>query len=671
MKRATDILKQMTLDEKILMLTGYSPMGTEPIERLGVEEVIMADGPHGIRGDKEMNNTSFPCISCLASSWNRELAYKMGSAIADECINNNVKLLLAPGINIKRHLQCGRNFEYYSEDPIAAGEMAAAYVNGIQDKNVGVSVKHYAVNNQEKFRNFINVEVDRRTLFEIYLRAFEIVVKKSKPASIMSATNKTDGIWCSEHKYLLTDVLRGKWNFEGFVISDWDTVRDSSKALKAGMDLQMPTKKDILPDIKEGLKSGEISEADIDRAVLRILDFALKEKAKPIEYDREKQHRIAKEIAREGIVLLKNENRTLPVTKEKYKKITIFGEYAKNPLIRGQGSSEVYVDEKYVETPLCELKKALGDDVEIAYIEYYKKLSYLDEMIWPKFDEFRESIEDSDLVMFFIGSMESEDTEEFDRRSPYFNPNFEFFINQANALGKKTAVVMQTGSAVIFDSWNAKTDAIVEMWLGGEGAGSAIAEVLTGKYNPSGKLSETFPIKAATHLDYPGDGVKIEYKEKLNVGYRYYDRHTSEINYPFGHGLSYTEFEYSDISVSREKDEITVSCTVENTGGYDGAEIVQVYAAKEKSGFTRPLKELKGFAKAFINKGESKRLEIKFSVNDLAYFNTSLDEWITEPGEYTIYVGASSQDIRLKASLDIPDSVPYTVDKENFGVGML
>jgi len=666
-----ELINKMTLDEKILMLTGFTPMGTEPVKRLGIPEIIMADGPHGIRSSLKDNNTSFPSVTALASTWNKKLAYKMGSAIADECIKCGVDLLLAPGVNIKRHLQCGRNFEYFSEDPFISGAMATEYVKGVQDKNIGVSIKHYALNNQEKFRNFINVEVDRRTLFEIYLKPFETVVKNTSPASVMCAENKVDGIWCSENKYLLKDILKEKWNFKGFVISDWGAVKDSARALKSGMDLQMPTKTDIIHDIKAGLEKGIITEADIDEAVSRIIGIALKEKAAPVSYDREKQHRISGEIARESIVLLKNENNVLPITPEKYKKISVFGEFAKNPLISGQGSSEVYTAKEYITSPLSELEKLLGGKVEIEYHEYYKKLSYLENMIWTGFDKFKESVEDSDLVVFFIGSMVSEDTEEFDRRSPYFNPNFEFFINQANSLGKKTVVVMQTGSAVIFDYWQKKTDAIVEMWLGGEDAGGAISDVITGRVNPSGKLAETFPLTLRKDLEYPGDGVKIEYNEKLNVGYRYYDKHPEEINFPFGHGLSYTTFEYGNLNLNVTDDKIKISLTLENTGEYDGAEVIQIYAGKEDSGFTRPKKELKAFEKVFLRKGEAKTVETEIPLKELAYFNPSLDEWITEPGKYTIFAGASSRDIRLSEPVTINNEIPYTVDYETVGVGML
>ena len=671
MNKINEIIKNMTLDEKISMLTGFSPMGTFPVERLSVPEVLMADGPHGIRAEVEKNNVSFPCTTALASSWNKMLARKMGEAIADECISNNIDLLLAPGVNIKRHLQCGRNFEYYSEDPVLTGEMASEYINGVQSKNIGVSVKHYALNNQERYRNFVNVEVDRRTLFEIYLKAFQIIIEKSNPASIMCAENKVDGIWCSEHKYLLKDVLKNKWNYKGFVISDWEAVKDSAKALKAGMDLQMPRKINISDDIKSGLEKGIITERDIDSAVERILRFVLKKKSVSVNYNREKQHEIATEIAREGIVLLKNDNKTLPITKEKYKKISVFGEYAKEPLISGQGSAEVYCDESVIDSPLCELKKALGDEVVIEYNEFYKKLSYLDTMIWPKFNEFKESIADSDLVVFFVGSMVSEDTEEFDRRSPNLNPNFEFFINQANSIGKKTVVVLQNGSAVVFDYWNKKTDAIVEMWLAGEGSGVAIADVLTGKHNPSGKLAETFPKKVRTDFEFPGDGIKLEYNEKLNVGYRYYDKNISEINYPFGHGLSYTEFKYSDLFVERIKDSIAVKLLVENIGEYDGKEIVQIYVSKENSGFTRPVKELKAFEKIYVEKGKKESLEIEIPLNDLAYFNQSLDEWVVESGEYTIYAASSSTDIRLEEKFIVTDEMPYTAEKITYGVGML
>ncbi|MBQ7343162.1 MAG: glycoside hydrolase family 3 C-terminal domain-containing protein [Clostridia bacterium] len=677
MKNIKDIISKMTLDEKILMLTGYTPMGTEPIERLGIPEVVVADGPSGVReGYKftaKRNNTFLPSISSLASTWSKQSAKRYGEVLAGECVQNGVDMLLAPAINIKRHNLCGRNFEYFSEDPILTGELAVEYVKGLEENGIGTCVKHFAVNNQEMHRNYVNVELDMRTLHELYLKAFEIVIKKSNPASVMCAENKVDGIWCSEHKYLLCDVLREKWGYEGFVMSDWSAVKNSARALKAGMDLQMPTIPDILPQLKTALERGEIEEDDIDKAVERILRFAMKDREKDAAYNRDTQHALARELAGEGIVLLKNENDTLPITKEKYKKIAVFGEYAKSPLLGGQGSAEVYTSDEYIESPLEELRRQLGDEVEFVYTEFYKKAEHVDTFIWSRFDEFNKAIDGADLLLFFVGSMESEDTEEHDKYTARLNPNQEFYIRQALASGRRVAVVIQTGTAPILDIWNDRADAVVEMWLGGEGGGGAIADVLTGRVNPSGKLSETFPRKERKDLDYPGDGVRVRYTEGLDVGYRYYDKHPEEIAYPFGHGLSYTSFTYSDLKVETSDDAISVKLKLTNVGEREGSEVVQLYVGYPTTAFTRPIKELKCFGKYSLAAGDSCEVVLEVPLIDIAYYNRSLDEWIVEPGRYDVLIGASSRDIKLREQISVSGNAPYTagkIENSNF-IGVL
>lgn len=656
-----EILQEMTFEEKVLLLTGAGRMSTYGIERLGIPPKKMADGPHGVRTDMEENCTSFPNLCSVGATWDVDLTYELGETLAEECIEREISMLLAPGINIKRHILCGRNFEYFSEDPVVAGNLGAAYINGMQDKGVGTSLKHFACNNQEDNRINVNVDVDMRSLREIYLKGFEIAVKKSKPVSVMCAYNRVHSIWCSENRFLLTDVLRDDWNYEGFVISDWGAVHNIGNAIAAGLDLQMPRNAHIVEELKSALEQGKVKMEEIDQAVLRMLRFVTKEKPERTTYDRKKQHEIARKIASAGIVLLKNAQDILPITKEKYHKIAVIGEFADSPNICGQGSAEVNVWPEYIDSPLTELKKNLGDDVEIQYKEMYRKREYSDTMLWPKRGEFQSFIKDSDVVIMFIGSMVSEDTECFDRRSARFNPNYEKFIEMACDIGKKVIVVMQTGSAMVLGEWRNRVYGIVQMWLAGEGAGKAIADVLTGQVNPSGKLPETFPKGVRTDLDYPGEGNVVEYREKGDVGYRYYDKHPEEIVYPFGHGLSYSKFEYSELKTQVQGDSVLVSLQISNTGETDGSEVVQIYVGSCDSSVKRPVKELKAFRKVFVKAGETIAVEISLDMEDFAYYNVMLNRWVVEMGEYIIYAAASSQDVRGESSIHLGGNASYTL----------
>jgi len=657
------IIEEMTLEEKALFLTGAGKMLTKEIERLDIPAKRMADGPHGVRSIEGKECTSFPNLCSLGATWDIEIAEKMGEALAKECIENDIFLLLAPGINIKRHILCGRNFEYLSEDPVLSGELAAAYINGLQDNGVGASLKHFACNNQEENRTMVSVDIDERTLREIYLKGFEIAVKKSKPESMMCAYNKINSIWCSENKHLLQEILKDEWGYEGFVISDWGAVHDIARSVAAGLDYQMPQNNQIAEQLETALQNQTISMEDIDKAVERVLRFILKKKkteeAKP--FCREEQHKIAQEIAAKGIVLLKNENQVLPIQKEKYTEISVIGEFAEHPLISGQGSAEVKVQEEHIDSPLEELIKSLGDSVNVKYRETYRAGEYSANMLWPTLKEYKAFIESSDMVVLFIGSMISEDTEKFDRRTANFNPNYEMFIEAACDCGKKVVVVMQTGSAMILGKWHTKAEAIVEMWLAGEGAGKAIADVLTGKINPSGKLPETFPTKLRTDMEYPGNDWYVEYNEKEEVGYRYYDRHPEEICYPFGHGLSYSNFVYSDFRAEVNDHEVLVTFKLTNTSVVDGSEVVQIYVEKTTATVRRPIKELKAFKKVFVNAGETVEQQIVLNIEDLSYYNTMLKQWIVESGEYSIYIAASSRDIRLKEKVVIKGNQPYTI----------
>lgn len=654
------LLTKMTLEDKAKLLAGGSEMTTHGIEELGIPSVQFSDGPHGVKCDKKENRVMFPSLCLVGSTWDKTLVQKLGEALAEGCIEAGVSMLLAPGMNIKRHILNGRNFEYLAEDPVLAGEMGAAYINGLQKKGVGACLKHFAANNQETKRDYVSVDVDERTLREIYLKGFEIAIKKGNPYAVMCAYNKISAVWCSENKFLLTQILRDEWNYDGFVMSDWYAVHDSCKAIRAGLDLRMPYYEHMVRDVKEGVAKGVVSEQEIDEAVTRVLNYVTKEKPVPIEFDRNKQHEIAKEVASAGIVLLKNENNALPINSKKYKKIAVVGEFASKPLIGGQGSSQVFVDEKYVDSPVDALQNCL-EGVEVQYKECYQKAEYPSHMHWPKFTEFVEFAWESDAIILFVGSMISEDSEFLDRRDANFNPTYEKFIDTACQMEKKVIVVIQSGSAMILGEWRHRVDAIVEMWLGGEAAGSAIADVLSGKVNPSGKLAETFPIIARKDLEYPGDFAKVRYTEGMDVGYRYYDKHSEEICYPFGHGLSYTRFEYKKLNINVDKDTIQVTFELSNVGDLDGAEVVQVYVGDPISNVYKPMKELKAFEKVHLKSRERQLITIGIPLTDLSYYNTLLKEWIVEKGDYDIYVGASSQDIRLQSRIYLNGTNDYTI----------
>ena len=661
-----EIVQKLTLDEKILLLNGKDVQTTLPIERLGIEENTFIDGPHGLRDyfDESFNPTHFPNMCCIGASWDKEAMYKMGEAIGKESVAHGVSVLLAPGINIKRYILNGRNSEYFSEDPVVSGEMAASYINGVQSMGIGTSIKHLAANNQEYGRLFLNAEIDERTLRELYLKGFEIVIEKSNPECVMSAYNKVNAVFCSENKFLLKTVLRDEWKYDGFTVSDWGGVHNPCYSLMAGTDMLMPPSPVFLKKIKKGMEEGIVTEERIDEAVERILKSVMKTRPRDKNsFNRDDHHKLARELAASGIVLLKNENDVLPITREKYKKIVVLGGFAENPIMTGQGSPEVYPSPEYIESPLAELMKLLPD-TEFEYHKVFDKMSIYDRAVWMT-DPIDDYVKDADLVLFFVGSKESEESENFDRNSPYLNPIYEYVINRASVHRKKTAIVVQTGSAVIFGDGYLKADSIVEMWFGGEAAGGAIADVLTGKVNPSGKLTETFPKVMRTDLK-PLENLKLDYAEKLDVGYRYYDKHTNEIMFPFGHGLSYTKFEYSDFTASISQDGIKARVTVENVGEADGAEVVQLYIGYPDSTVTRPTKDLKAFDKVFLKKGEKKTLELFVPIKELAYYNIGLREWIIEKGRYEVFAAASSQDIRLKAVVEYEKEPGYSMEATGF-----
>ena len=670
------LIKQMTLEEKAALCTGASAWTTTPVERLGIPEMIVSDGPHGVRrvpdiqsmGKKSLPATCFPTASCLASTWNADLIGQMGVALAEECIALNVDVLLGPGVNMKRSPLGGRNFEYFSEDPYLAGELAASFINGVQSKGVGVSLKHFAANNQEFQRFSISAEVDKRTLREIYLPAFEKAVKQAQPWTVMCSYNKINGTFASEHHELLTEILKNEWGFEGLVVSDWGAVRDRVAALKAGLDWEMPGPQDRrVKAVIEAVRSGELEEAILDESVHRILRIVFKAKETPKEgaFDVDAHHELARKIASEGMVLLKNDG-ILPLNGQQH--IAVIGRSAVTPHFQGGGSS--HINTTKVAMPFNELQSRAGD-AELTYAEGY-----------PKDDSFRQDLIDqavtnaqsANVALLYIALPTFKESEGYDRQDLDLTHQQIALIKAVANVQPKTIVVLNNGAPVVMSEWIDSVAAVLEGWMMGQAGGAAIADILFGHVNPSGKLGETFPLKLAdtpAYTNFPGDAGKVHYGEGMFIGYRYYDAKQIPVLFPFGHGLSYTRFEYSNAQVSarnfKDTDGVTVTVDVTNTGKLAGKETVQVYVHDQRSGFTRPEKELKGFAKVELQPGETRSVSIQLDYRSFAYYHPKYKLWITEDGDFDLLVGASSADIRarLTVTLESTLNLPCILDKES------
>ena len=648
------VLSQMTFEQKCMLLTGKNAT-TTPYEEFGVPSIKMMDGPVGLREYGGKNCVCFPSTALLASTWNRSAAFDTGKYTAREFLHNDYDVSLSPGVNMKRTPHCGRNFEYFSEDPILGGIMCAEFVNGMQGEGCGTTVKHYAVNNQEFDRLTISADVDERALRDYYLKAFETVVENSKPTGIMCAYNKVNGVFCSEHKYLLTDILKGEFGYDGMVISDWGAVHDSAKVVAAGLDLQMPEVKDICDKIKQGLEDGTVTMEEVDTAVERVLNFVSNVMALPrkeFTYNRDEQHKVTQDVAAEGMVLLKNDDNVLPLSNKKQKKILIVGYLAENPVIQGSGAAKVEVKDESVDKPLDFIKAyAEEQGIEVVYDKIYDG-GYVGAECIGKLNAVKKG--EYDAIICFVGDNYGADTEtEFwDRDNIKFANYHNGMVHSATLGCDNVVVVMQTGSATIPVRWHEDAKSIVQMWYAGEGGGKAIADVLFGKVNPSGKLSETFVTKDRD-IDSLGDGPKVWYNESIFVGYRYYDLEPRDVWYPFGHGLSYTDFEYSDLKQERiDNENIRFKLKVKNTGECDGQEVVQLYIGHHKPAVIKPLKELVDFAKIKLGKGEEKEVVFDVNVKQLRYYNTAYRKYIVDDGVYNVYIGSSCQDIRLNTSFE-------------------
>ena len=670
------IIEQMTLEEKAALSIGASAWSTTPIERLDVPEMIVSDGPHGVRRVPNVHEvaatslpaTCFPTASCLAATWDVNLIRQMGEALAEECIALDVDVLLGPGANMKRSPLGGRNFEYFSEDPYLAGEMAANMINGVQSKGVGTSLKHFTANNQEFQRFSISAEVDERTLREIYLPAFEKAVKEAQPWTVMCAYNKVNGTFASQHDYLLNKILKDEWGFKGLVVSDWGAVRDRVAALKGGLDWEMPGPQERrVQEVVAAVESGNLDEAVLNESVRRILRivFMAAETPKEGEFDVDAHHALAQHVASEGMILLKN-NGLLPLKDQQ--QVAVIGRSAEHAHFQGGGSS--HINPTKVAMPFNELK-ARSEDAEFTYAEGY-----------PTDDSFRQDLIDeavtlaqaADVAVLYIALPSFKESEGYDRRDLDLTNQQIALVKAVSAVQPNTVVVLNNGAPVVMAEWIDGVAAVLEGWMMGQAGGAAIADVLYGQVNPSGKLAETFPMKLSdtpAHLNWPGDAGAVRYGEGLFIGYRYYDAKEMSVQFPFGYGLSYTSFEYSNPQVSatsfKDTDGVTVSVDVTNTGDMAGKEIVQLYVHDKVSGLVRPFKELKGFAKVELQPGETKTVSMDLDFRAFAYYHPEYAQWITEDGEFDLLIGASSADIRhtLTVTLESSLDLPCILDKES------
>ena len=654
-----EILGTLKLEEKASLCSGADFWHTKNIEGKDIPVIMMSDGPHGLRKmyessvnpNESIKAVCFPAACALACSFDRELVQDMGKALGNECQSEGVAVLLGPGANIKRSPLCGRNFEYFSEDPYLASQMAASHIKGVQSMGVGSSLKHFAANNQESRRLSVSAEIDERAFREIYLSAFEYAVKEARPQTVMCSYNKIWGEYSSQNKRLLTDILRDEWGFEGLVVSDWGAVDDRVKGVKAGLDLEMPAsmgKNDRR--IVDAVKNGELDEADLDKVAERVLSLIYtgdENRQYAARWDKDKDRALARRIAADCFVLLKNEKKILPLDTKK--KIAFIGEFADKPRFQGGGSSHINVEQT---ASALEYSKEYA---EVGYAQgYITSEDRTDEALLA---EAVGLAEQSDTVVIFAGLPDAFESEGYDRQHMRMPQCQLELIDKVCEVNKNVVVVLHNGSPIELPFAD-KVKGILECYLAGEMVGAAQCDVLFGKVNPSGKLAETFPIKLSdnpSYLNFPGEGDTVQYKEGIFVGYRYYEKKDMQVRFPFGHGLSYTEFEYSDISLSadeiNEKDILTVTVTVKNTGKRDGKEAVELYVRDTHSSVVRPEKELKGFEKVSLKAGESKRVAFKLDKRAFAYYNTSIKDWYVEYGEFEILIGSSSADIRQKASV--------------------
>jgi beta-glucosidase len=660
------LLTELTVAEKASLTSGSAFWYTAPVERLGVPRIMVSDGPHGLRAQPGESDhlglggslpaTCFPTASAIASAWDPDLLRRIGRALAQEARACNLSVILGPGINMKRSPLCGRNFEYFSEDPFLAGELAVGIVDGIQSRGVGTSVKHYAANNQETDRLRVDAQVDERTLREIYLPAFERVVKAVQPWTVMCAYNKVNGQSASENTWLLTTVLREEFGFEGLIVSDWGAVYHRVPALLAGLDLEMPPALGRSPEaIVAAVEAGEVPIDVLDARVRKVLELVAK--GMPVldldeSFDPAAHHRLAREAAAESIVLLKNDG-LLPLPADA--KIAVVGEFARIPRFQGAGSSQVAPTR--VDVLLDELRASYGD------VPFAAGYSIGETARDPALLAEAERVAGSaDTVVMVIGLPGADESEGFDRTHMDLPANQLAALKAVAAANRNVVVVLVNGSTVVLGDVTPHARALVEAWLGGQAAGGAIADVLTGTVNPSGRLAETIPHRLednSSYLNFPGDSQVVRYGEGLFIGYRGYDKCHQDVAFPFGFGLSYTSFALSDLTVTTRGSvaegtlAATVTVTVTNTGTLDGAEVVQVYVEDVQASVARPVRELKGFAKVSLAAGTSQEVSVELDQRAFAFWSIRHRDWAVEAGDFVIAVGSNSRDLPLTETITV------------------
>ena len=653
----TDIINSLNLEQKCALLSGSTVFTTRALPGKGVPAITLSDGPNGVRKqagaadhlglNPSVPATCFPTSATVANSWDPALGEAVGAAMGEEAAAQGVSVLLGPGLNIKRSPLCGRNFEYFSEDPYLAGKMAAAYVRGIQKNGIAACPKHFAVNSQELRRMASDSIVDERTLRELYLTGFEMVVKEAQPKTIMSSYNLINGTYANENSHLLQDILRRDWGFEGAVVTDWGGSNDHALGVKNGSTLEMPAPGgDAVRELMKAVQTGKITEADVDARLEELLELVFTTKAAvdaaPGKFDADAHHALARRVAAQSIVLLKNENRLLPLIKRE--KVAVIGDFAQTPRYQGAGSSAV--NSIKVDSFLdCLAQSGLNS---IGYAKGFDRQGKPDEALKT---EAVQLAENADVVLLFMGLDEIKESEGIDRADMKLVDNQLALLAAVAAVNSNVVVVLSAGSS-LESQWVKDCKALVYGCLGGQAGAGALVDVLTGTQNPCGKLAETW---ACSHDDTPakenfgGDGPTVEYREGLYVGYRYYDTAGVPTAFPFGYGLSYTTFAYSDLKA----DETGVTLTVTNTGSCAGAEVVQLYVAKPDAKIFRPAKELKGFAKVYLAAGESKTVTIPLDDKAFRYWNVKTDRWEVEGGSYQLLAGASSADIRLTTAVTV------------------
>ena len=732
--RANDLLSKLTLEEKIHLLKGSgikSALGISsdgipgavgtivPTPRLGLPEIYLSDGPAGLRIASKRKNqdrtyycTAFPIGTLLASTWDKELVESVGNSMGNEALNYGIDVILGPGVNVHRHPLCGRNFEYYSEDPFLSGNIGAAMVNGIESNGVGTSPKHFVVNNQETSRNWNDAIVSERALREIYLKGYEIIVKKSQPWTIMTSYNKINGTYAPENKRLLTDILKQEWGFEGVVMTDWYGGQSATAIINAGNDLIEPGTKNDWDELKDSAADGSLPLSNINTSVKRILKLILKsKKMENYEFknnpDLEKHALITRKSAAEGMVLLKNSNNTLPM--KNISNIALIGSSSYEFIAGGTGSGDV--EEAYSIALDDALTKNGFEINDVALNEYFIQnaknlkdkegdteipgaigvaMSMMNPYTPIKMNYSTELLNQisaaSDIAIVTIGRNSGESSDRVLDDDFLLSKKEEQMIKKTcdvfHSKGKKVIVILNIGGVIETSSWKNQPDAILLAWQGGQEGGNSVVDILTGKINPSGKLPMTFPVDINDHkstLNFPMDGEKLEltdmifgvdydkpenekirnkdytvYEEGIYVGYRHFDKNNIKVSFPFGYGLSYTNFEYSDLKVIKQDQKINLSLKIKNTGYVKGKEIIQVYISKINSKIDRPTKELKGFSKTrLLNVAESSILDIEIPLSDFSYWNEEINNWSIENGEYNILIGSSSRDIKLEEKIKI------------------